>query len=297
MPLAPLIMTVRRYLRGTILKFMQWISFLIIISLCLLSFFFPETYKFNNYTISVVFIIAIPLIAPFLKRAKFFGNEFDFKSEIKSLSLAVTQSEEVAQEKSPNNQNQDLELEVIPTSTSESLLDSDPVLSLAALRIDVEKIVGKLFKLKFQDLYSIKTPFTKMIDLFVENRVIHHEQGKALITIYKLCSEAIHGAKMEKDDAVEVISLVKRLNSSFSIGYFINTNKNELYQEHELLCPWQHCVELFPVSSLENPDECHVFGHECPGGRNFAAGCEINQERVRKNLLTLNAPDAEGTGD
>ena len=39
----------------------------------------------DNFSIGLLFLLAIPLVAPYLKKAKWFGAEFTFRDEINKL--------------------------------------------------------------------------------------------------------------------------------------------------------------------------------------------------------------------
>lgn len=60
---------------------------------------------------------------------------------------------------------------------------------------------------------------------------------------------------------------------SESIGYMPTTQFNYAYQQQWLICPWEHCIELFPLAAERHAGSCPVFGHDCPGGSTQANQC------------------------
>ena len=74
------------------MKTMQWLTFTIIVFILTIRGFWPESFAFDNYSALLLFLLAIPLLAPFLKKAKWFGAEFDFKESIQTLSTLVEKS-------------------------------------------------------------------------------------------------------------------------------------------------------------------------------------------------------------
>ena len=85
------------------MKIMQWFTFIIIVCLLTIRGFWPDSFAFDRYSALLLFLLAIPLLAPFLKKAKWFGAEFDFKESIQNLSALVEKSKA-----SSENKEQDL---------------------------------------------------------------------------------------------------------------------------------------------------------------------------------------------
>ena len=45
------------------------------------------------------------------------------------------------------------------------------------------------------------------------------------------------------------------------IGYSTDQNPMEDWEEHGMMCGYEHCIETMPLTG-----GCLLFGHECPGG-------------------------------
>ena len=58
------------------MKIMQWIAFFFIVIVLLMRGFSPGLFNLDQFSISLLFLLAIPLLAPYLKEAKWFGAEF-----------------------------------------------------------------------------------------------------------------------------------------------------------------------------------------------------------------------------
>jgi hypothetical protein len=128
------------------MKLIQWLAFAFIVAIIAIRGFWPEVFALDKYSIGLLFLLAIPLLAPFLKKAKWFGAEFDFKENIQELSDLVEESKEekkeIPKEKRP--------AEIIETFSAESamnLVSQDPNLALAALRIEIERILRLAYKI------------------------------------------------------------------------------------------------------------------------------------------------------
>lgn len=87
--------------------------------------------------------------------------------------------------------------------------------------------------------------------------------------------ETIHGVDEEK-------RLRRReLFGETRTGYVENSSPMENYEELGLICGYEHCIELQPLT--ETKLSCPVFGHNCPGG--------LSQVRVcngKPNLYLIN---------
>ena len=105
-----------------------------------------------------------------------------------------------------------------------------------------------------------------------------------------MCNKAVHGAKVSKEEAKEIIMLTERLNRSFPVGYSINFEANKDYAQQEFVCEWEHCIERFPLEEEDKGKElsCHVFGHDCPGGLEARKLCDRNINDIPQNRFIKN---------
>lgn len=255
------------------MKTIQWTAFIFLLGIIVVRGFWPESFALDKYSIGLLFLLAIPLLAPFLKKAKWFGAEFDFKENIQHLGDLVEESKEetirVAESTRPT--------EIIETFSAESainLVEQDPNLALAALRMEIERIL----RLAYQTIINPDLPGKYGISFIVrelhKERVIGNHQQEALHQIIRLCNEAVHGGNVSISDAIKVIELTIELSHSFSVGHSINFQPNSDYKEQGLLCEWEHCIEHFPVREERDDISCPVFGHDCPGGIGTRTKCQ-----------------------
>jgi hypothetical protein len=254
--------------------------FLIIVGLILIVIhgLIPSLFVVDGITILILFIIAIPILANFLKKAKLFGAEFEFKDAItateKLVELSIKNAiESKKTDKSPYKP----QFAVFDLSSVKELIGSDRVLALAALRIEIEK------KLRLAaNQYGIpprdnKTTI-KLLQFLMQKGVFPTEQIEAIRHIQRMCNEAIHGFEVSQAEAEKIVELADKLNESFSIGYSINFSPNPDYKKQGFVCPWEHCIEHFPVTEKENGKSCPAFGHDCPGGANQVIRCKTAGE-------------------
>ncbi|HEY9833545.1 MAG TPA: DUF4145 domain-containing protein [Stenomitos sp.] len=253
--------------------FMQWLAFIVIISIVFIHGFWPTAFVLDTFSMGLLFLLAIPLLSPFLKKAKWFGAEFNFKEDIKRATKLVEKSEAKAKEISSKQGKKEVEFKTFTTETARQLLGSDPNLALAALRIEIERVLtAAVAKI---DASSKPKSLRDSINTLYQAQMLSEEQQEALQTICNSANKAVHGADVSKAEAEEIIGLAERLDNSFSFGYSVNFKPNKDYAKQGLTCAWEHCIELFPIQEERGELSCHVFGHDCPGGVKAKKVCKI----------------------
>ena len=255
------------------MRITQWHAITAIgIALIVIHGFWNDVFLVDYFTVIILFILCIPFLSQFLKRAKVPGAEFEFREEIESTEKVVKQSVEKSKSKT-DGKIRPLPFETFNTRTVKMLLDSDPILALASLRIEIERKLRRA--MKHFKLPDQKITLSKIIEDLMERGILHPEQVTALRKIIEMCNKAIHGYDITKDEAREIVYLTEELNTSFFVGYSINFYPNENYKEHNLACEWEHCIEFMPLTSRRTKASCPIFGHNCPGGAQKASKCKI----------------------
>lgn len=261
------------------MKFYRWIVLTLGIGLIIVSGFIPNVFKINAFTILILFILSIPAVAPYLKEAKLFGAKFIFKDEIIKTEKLIQESIEKAQS-SPEKRS--LPFETFNLDSVKEQLESDHVLALAALRIEIEKklkLAADFLGLSPKDRKSV----SRIVDDLDDEAILYPEQISALKKVLNMCNKAIHGVSVSYEDAEKIVDIADELNRSFSIGYSINFSPNDNYKAYGLNCEWEHCIEWLPLTEEDTELSCPVFGHNCPGGKAKVAKCRKTIEDIPKN--------------
>lgn len=254
------------------MKIIQWLIVIIGIMLIVVHGFWSDVFKVDGFTILILFILSIPFVAQYLRKAKFPGAEFEFKEEIRETKKLVQLSVEQAEKAESAGEAKILPFETFRLSAVRELLDSDPVLALAALRIEIEKKLrsaADFLDLSMRDKLSI----FKLIEAVSRKELLSFEQITALRKIVDMCNKAIHGSLISREEARKIIDLAEELNKSFSIGYSIDFSPNPDYTRHNLVCDWEHCIEWMPLTEEPTEYSCPAFGHNCPGGVEKVSKC------------------------
>lgn len=244
---------------------MHWIILITGILVITIHGFRPDVFQVDALTVLILFILSIPIFAPYLRKAKLLGAEFEFKDEIRETEKLVQLSVEQAEKAEIAGERKILQFETFKLSTARQLLDSDPVLALAALRIEIER----KFKLLVDSLgLSIRNEqsMSKLIEAVKKQGLLSSEQVAALQKIVSMCNKAIHGSLISKTEAKDIIDLAEELNRTFSVGYSVDFSPNLDYEKHGLICEWEHCIEWMPLTAEPTELSCPVFRHNCPGG-------------------------------
>lgn len=204
------------------MKIIHYLHWLVGIILIFLHGFFPKQFVIDNFIILIYFISSIPFIAQYMKKVKFPGAEFEFKEEIRKTEklLHLSGTAKVRTEANAS-------LTVVKSKALDNarkLLDSDPVLALAALRIEIEKSL-KVIANKLDLPIKEKRSITEIIVNLNRKEIFSYEQVKILRKIIQMCNKAIHGAVISKGEAKEIIFLTEKFYRTLENSILIDNKK------------------------------------------------------------------------
>ena len=204
------------------MKIIHYLHWLVGIILIFLHGFLPKQFVIDNFIILIYFMSSIPFIAQYMKKVKFPGGGFEFKEEIRKTGKLINLSSTAKISTHIN-----ASLSVVKSETLDNarkLLDSDPVLALAALRIEIEKslkVIAKKLDLPIKEKRSI----TEIIVDLNRKEIFSYEQVKILRKIIQMCNKAIHGAVISKSEAKEIIFLTEKFYRTLENSILIDNKK------------------------------------------------------------------------
>ena len=204
------------------MKIIHYLHWLVGIILIFLHGFFPNQFIIDNFIILIYFISSIPFIAQFLKEVNIFGAKFKFQEEIRKIEKLFNVSGTARVGTEIN-----VPLTVVKSKALDNarkLLDSDPVLALAALRIEIEKslkVIAKKLDMPIKEKRSI----TEIIVNLNRKEIFSHEQVLVLRKIIQMCNKAIHGAVISKNEAKEIILLTEKFYRALENSILIDNKK------------------------------------------------------------------------
>ncbi len=249
-----------------IYKILMLILGIILISLRVL---LNNVLTIDGLTITIYFIMTIPIVAEYLKTAKLFGNEFTFRDSIEKIDDLIEKSADIVE-------TTEFEVtdypETFDLSVAKQVLEIDPILSLASLRIEIEKKIRLLGIIWLEDIDKI--PLSKILSVLKNKIMLIDEQIDVILEIVKACNKAIHGNLVSYEEAYEIIELAQRVSNTLSGAYSINMMPNEEFKDQGYCCEFHHCIENMPFAdSIDDKRSCPIFGHMCPGGVVFVQKC------------------------
>jgi hypothetical protein len=269
------------------MRLMRWLVFGTGIALIVVRGFWSNIFMIDAFTVVILFVLSIPFVAQYLRKAKFPGAEFEFKDEIRETEKLVQLSIEQTKASESSRARKTLQFETFKLTTVKGLLDSDPVLALAALRIEIERTLT-LMVTALSLSVSGGSSVTRLIKAFSERQLLSSVQVAALQKIVSMCTKAIHGSFVSEAEARRIIDLAEELNRTFSTGYSIDFSLNSDYEKQGLLCEWEHCIEWMPLSAEPTKVSCPVFGHDCPGGEKAVSLCDKRMDDLPTSRFAKN---------
>src|SRR5258706_2141283 len=136
-----------------------WITLLLGLSMLLAHTFSFSVVKVDNTSIILLVVIFLSPFISAITKIKY----GDFEAEIDPKEVQKIKNEVSAQVLETNEPAQNSEIERIVDSLSR-LVESDPILALAKLRIELEKVVNKLYRMSNREDKSNKVmPLTQLI--------------------------------------------------------------------------------------------------------------------------------------
>lgn len=187
-------------MKKQILKHLWWVTF--ILSLILLG-----VHSFNLITVQVdstsILLLIIILISPFvttIKKIKY----GDFEAEIDSKEIQKIKSDVESINLQPAEEESRPEI-YIATDAIRELAVSDPVIALAKIRIELEKVLGRLARVTSIDIK--KAPLGKLVNILINHEVISQQVGKSLSEVISICNRAIHGEYISEENTNTIVEI------------------------------------------------------------------------------------------
>jgi len=165
-----------------------------------------HTFSFDRIKVdntSIILLLVI-LLSPFISaitRIKY----GDFEAEIDPKEVQKLKNEVSAHVINANEPPQNSEIEQTINSIT-ALVESDPILALAKLRIELEKALNRLFRLTHKDDKSTRaiSPM-QLIHRLSNEEILPKDIARTTREVMAICNRAIHGEDIRKQDAESVV--------------------------------------------------------------------------------------------
>jgi len=157
-----------------------------------------------NVDSTSILLLAIMLLSPFVaavKKIKF--GDFEAEIDIDEIRKIKSEAEKTLIE---NQEDREERPEIYATSDAiKALAVSDPVIALAKIRIELEKVLGQLAR--FNSIKVSGSALGSLVNKLTNQEVVSHDLGKALREVIAICNRAIHGENISEEGAQTIVDV------------------------------------------------------------------------------------------
>lgn len=159
--------------------------------------------KVNIDSTSILLLLII-LISPFIASVrKIKYGDFEAEIDPKEIQKIKAEAEKNVEFKESDNE---MGSEIYATTESiRELASSDPVIALAKVRIELEKVLNRLAKIA--EIEVKKLGLGILVKTLSNHEVISPSIGKSLTEVIGICNRAVHGEAISEESANTIISL------------------------------------------------------------------------------------------
>jgi hypothetical protein len=184
-----------------IINHVWWITLLLGVGMLLAHTFSFDKIKVDNTSIILLLVIFLSPFISAITKIKF----GDFEAEIDPKEVQKIRNEVSAQVSDAEEPAQNSEIEEIVTNIS-GLVESDPILALAKLRIELEKVLNKLYRMTHKEDKSGKvvSPM-QLVQKLSGAEILPRDIARTTREVMSICNRAIHGEDIRKQDAESVV--------------------------------------------------------------------------------------------
>ena len=187
------------------LIYLSTVVSVICISLIILHAIFPKA-PVDTTTVALLVILIFPWLLPYVKTIKLpGGTEIDFKDDVQKLESLSQKSSGI-----PSKPMRVLTSRLTPSPSSPSrleLLQTDPNLALASLRIEVETKLREIAAKKKLSVTDERTPLRQVLYALHSQKTIRSPEFDMLNIIIDACNRAVHAEKIDTATASEIVSI------------------------------------------------------------------------------------------
>jgi hypothetical protein len=190
-----------------------WITILLGITMLIAHALSVDVVKVDNTSIILLLIIALsPFISAITKIR--FG---DFEAEIDPKEIQRIKDEAPAQVTESDNTRQTPEIENT-LGAIQGLVETDPILALAKLRIELEKALNKLYRITGKDNRQ-RRPLSagQLAYSLSAAEILPKNVAGSIREVISVCNRAIHGEEIRQEDAQSVVEVGTSLLSELTL--------------------------------------------------------------------------------
>ena len=184
-----------------IVNHVWWITLSLGLALLVAHTFSFSLVKVDNTSIILLLVIFVSPFISAITKIKY----GDFEAEIDSKEVQRIKKEVSAQVSEADELAQNSEIEKTANNIS-GLVELDPILALAKLRIELEKVLTKLYRMSHREDKSNRVvPLTHLIQKLSNAGILPKDIARTTREIISISNRAIHGEDIRKKDAESVV--------------------------------------------------------------------------------------------
>lgn len=206
------------------LSFFWLIPFGVTFILLILHLFSFKILTIDNTTLILLAILLISPLSLNLKKIKF----GDFEAEINSEEVnKVVEKIDKAKEKIINKEIKKIDGDIYEFNSAiqniHDVFNVDPILALAKLRIELEKIINKIFDVyQLNNTQNRQQSLLNMVRVISQHEIVPKDIIAPLKEVLTICNRAIHGEEISNKDANSVIEsgawILEVINNAIKIS-------------------------------------------------------------------------------
>jgi hypothetical protein len=184
-----------------IVNHVWWITLVLGLGMLLAHTFSFSVVKVDNTSIILLLVIFLSPFISAITKIKY----GEFEAEIDPKEVQKIKHEVSAQAVNANEPAQNPEIEETINGIS-TLVESDPILALAKLRIELEKGLNRLFRMTHKDDKSKKAAPMQLIHRLSSKEILPQDIARTTREVMSICNRAIHGEDIRKEELNPLLS-------------------------------------------------------------------------------------------
>ena len=170
----------------------------------------------DGITLAFLIIAVLPWLAPLFRSLEFPGG---WKIEFQELEQARNKADKAGLLSKKQSKKK------VASYSFETLLDKDPNLALAGLRIEIEKRLVQIAKINNLDV--ARSSVGQLLRLLSQYQILTPEESNALADMSGLLNSAVHGASVDKRAADWAFEYGPKLLQSLDEKIQLSRRKNK----------------------------------------------------------------------
>lgn len=195
-----------------IVNYGWWITFLASIILLIAHSLSIATVQVD---MTSVVLLAILLISPFISNLKKI-KVGEFEAEINPKEIQKVKADvETLLPTEQANKAKDIPEFQLAVDSIKTLVQSDHILALAKIRIELEKLLNRLYRLTHIGPASERAlPIGKLVHDLTSKEILTQDMSAPIREVISLCNRAVHGEDIRKEDAESIVEIATSLISN-----------------------------------------------------------------------------------